>query len=89
MKTYLSFTLPEDREELEHAWKGAGYKAFIDEFDRTFLRVVTKYDDTSAFDELLFGGIAIKDSSNLPDLVITVIEKVREEYWRMFNERFK
>ena len=44
MKTTLSFTLPEDREELNDALNGSKYKARIDTLYNDVFRQHLKYD---------------------------------------------
>lgn len=44
MKAYLSFKLPEEREEFLHAQNGTAYKAALEELDN-FLRAMQKYED--------------------------------------------
>jgi hypothetical protein len=44
MKTTISFTLPEEREELDAALKGSLYKASIDELYDQVFRPHLKYD---------------------------------------------
>lgn len=50
MKAYLSFKLPEEKEEHELALNGAKYKYALDEMDE-YLRKILKYDDTITTDK--------------------------------------
>ena len=80
-RVYLSFSLPEDREEFESAWKGAQYKSFIDEFDQAVFRRILKYDDYS-----LFKDCNRTDSVTVDGFTDVIVEKLREEFWRMFKD---
>lgn len=44
MKGYLSFSLPEEREEFETAQQGSGFKFALQDYDN-WLRNLAKYED--------------------------------------------
>ena len=78
MKTTISFTLPEDREELDAALKGRLYKASIDELYDQVFRPHLKYDKP----------ILEEDESKIQELTEDQF-LVIEALWKKIAEHFE
>jgi hypothetical protein len=78
MKTTISFTLPEEREELDAALKGSLYKASIDELYDQVFRPHLKYDKP----------ILEEDESKIQELTEDQF-LVIEALWKKVAEHFE